>query len=202
MKSLLLIAVCVLVVKASGYNFPFESDQLVPADTEAFPAIAFGNAADAHPIQDLHGCRAFPGSPSWPPPEEWRELNGSLGGALLNPMPPGAVCYSNSEYYNQNACNDILANARSSRFYIDDPVSEMTTWTEGRTCSARNNPPGNCTQGGFPVYVVSYVRHSLTSNWKKGKSIAIVFERNAEQYISSTGQCHNRETRADSGELC
>ncbi|KAK8098311.1 FAD-binding domain-containing protein [Apiospora kogelbergensis] len=186
MKSLLLIAVCVLVVKASGYNFPFESDQLVPADTEAFPAIAFGNAADAHPIQDLHGCRAFPGSPSWPPPEEWRELNGSLGGALLNPMPPGAVCYSNSEYYNQNACNDILANARSSRFYIDDPVSEMTTWTEGRTCSARNNPPGNCTQGGFPVYVVNAttVRHvQIAVNFARNKSLRLVVKNTGHDWI-------------------
>ncbi|KAK8069071.1 hypothetical protein PG994_005687 [Apiospora phragmitis] len=91
MKSLLLIAICVLASKALGYNFPFEAVQLAPADTEAFPAIAFGDADDAHPVQDLHGCRAFPGEPSWPPEEEWKKLNNSLGGALLKPPPPGAV---------------------------------------------------------------------------------------------------------------
>lgn len=158
MKTFLLIAICVLAWKTLGYSFPFEAVQLAPADSDAFSAIAFGDSEDARPVQDLHTCRAFPGETSWPPEEEWEKLNGSLGGALLQPSPPGAVCYNNSESYDQAACNRILSTARSSRFYIDDPVTGLTSWTQGRTCPVANNPRGNCTQGGFPAYVVCH-RH-------------------------------------------
>lgn len=154
MKFLLMIAVCVLAWKTLGYNFPFEAVQLAPADTEALSAIAFGDAEEARPAHDMHGCRAFPGKASWPPEEEWQKLNSSLSGALLQPPPSGAVCYNNTKYYDQAACNTILTSARSSRFYIDDPVTEMTVWTQGRTCPVVNHPLGNCTQGGFPDYVV------------------------------------------------
>ncbi|KAK8879018.1 FAD binding domain-containing protein [Apiospora arundinis] len=186
MKSLFLIAVCVLVVKTLGFNFPFEADQLAAADTEAFPAIAFGNAGDPHPVQGLRGCRAFPGSPGWPPEEDWRQLNSSLGGALLKPTPPGAVCYSSSEYYDQAACNNILSNARNSRFYLNDPVSELTTWTEGHTCPVRNNAQGNCTQGGFPVYVVNAttVKHvQIAVNFARNRNLRLVVKNTGHDFI-------------------
>ncbi|KAK8018707.1 hypothetical protein PG991_007897 [Apiospora marii] len=188
MKSLLLIAVCVLACKTLGYNFPFEAVQLAPADTKAFAAIAFGDAEDARSVQDSYSyeCRAFPGEASWPPEEEWRKLNSSLGGALLQPPPPGAVCYNSSEYYDQAACNRILTNGRSGRFYIDDPVTGLTAWTQGRTCPVASNPEGNCTQGGFPAYVVNAttVKHvQIGVNFARNRNLRLVVKNTGHDFI-------------------
>ncbi|KAK7932434.1 hypothetical protein PG985_003146, partial [Apiospora marii] len=188
MKSLLLIAVCVLACKTLGYNFPFEAVQLAPADTKAFAAIAFGDAEDARSVQDSYSyeCRAFPGEASWPPEEEWRKLNSSLGGALLQPPPPGAVCYNSSEYYDQAACNRILTNGRSGRFYIDDPVTGLTAWTRGRTCPVASNPEGNCTQGGFPAYVVNAttVKHvQIGVNFARNRNLRLVVKNTGHDFI-------------------
>ncbi|KAK8085333.1 hypothetical protein PG997_006604 [Apiospora hydei] len=178
MKFSLLIAVCVLDWKKTwGYNFPFEAVQLAPVDTEGFSAITFGDAEYAHPVQGLQSrCRAFPGEPSWPPEEEWNKLNESLGGTLLAPHPPGAVCYSTSQYYDQGSCNGILTGARSSRFYIDDPVSGFTVWTEGRTCLVANNTQGNCTQGGFPVYVIAV-------NFARNRNLRLVVKNTGHDFV-------------------
>ncbi|KAK8044630.1 hypothetical protein PG993_004654 [Apiospora rasikravindrae] len=188
MKSLLLIALCVLARQPLSYHFPFEADQLTPADTEGFPGIAFGDTEDVHSAaQDLYSrCRAFPGERSWPPEEEWNQLNKSLGGALLKPPPPGVVCYSNSEFYDQAACNNILTSARSSRLYIDDPVSGLTVWAEGRTCLVGNNTQGNCTQGGFPVYVVNAttVKHvQIAVNFARNRNMRLVVKNTGHDFI-------------------
>ena len=44
------------------------------------------------------GCKAFPGSPDWPAGQEWRQLNQSLGGALLPPGFPASACYAEHDY--------------------------------------------------------------------------------------------------------
>ncbi|KAK7992808.1 hypothetical protein PG988_001602 [Apiospora saccharicola] len=188
MKSLLSIAICVLLLayRTLGYNFPFEAVQLAPADTEAFSAIAFGDAGEAHPVPDSHGCRVFPGEASWPPVEEWEKLNSSLGGALLQPLPPGAVCYKDSHYYDQAACNRLLTSARSSRFYVDDPVTEMTVWTQGRTCPVTNNPEGNCTQGGFPAYVVNATtvkQVQMGVNFARNRKLRLVVNNTGHDFV-------------------
>ncbi|KAF7525631.1 hypothetical protein G7054_g11009 [Neopestalotiopsis clavispora] len=137
---------------AAKVNFPFESVQLSEADIGDFSAIAFGN--NSTPISDAD-CRAHPGTSDWPAVAEWAQLNDTLQGSLLHPSPIAAVCYDGPSR-NATQCNILLRLAAISRFYLDDPLSVMTAWTEGDTCYATANSTGlNCTQGGFPEYVVN-----------------------------------------------
>lgn len=137
---------------AAKVNFPFESVQLSEADIGDFSAIAFGN--NSTPISDAD-CRAHPGTSDWPGVAEWAQLNATLQGSLLHPSPIAAVCYDGPSR-NPTQCNILLRLAAISRFYLDDPLSVMTAWTEGDTCYATANSTGlNCTQGGFPEYVVN-----------------------------------------------
>ncbi|KAK8052865.1 restculine oxidase precursor [Apiospora saccharicola] len=188
MKSLLSIAICVLLLayRTLGYNFPFEAVQPTPADTEAFSAIAFGDAGEAHPVPDSHGCRVFPGEASWPPVEEWESLTVLWVGRSCSLSRRGAVCYKDSHYYDQAACNRLLTSARSSRYYIDDPVTEMTVWTQGRTCPVTNNPEGNCMQGGFPAYVVNaktVKQVQMGVNFARNRKLRLVVKNTGHDFV-------------------
>ncbi|ETS75332.1 hypothetical protein PFICI_12276 [Pestalotiopsis fici W106-1] len=137
---------------AAKVNFPFESIQLAEADVEDFREVSFGNASVPVPNTD---CRAYPGASGWPVDADWAQLNKTLEGSLLHPSPIASVCYEGPSH-NSTQCNTLLRNASTSRFYIDDPLSVLTAWTEGDTCFATASPVGlNCTQGGFPEYVVN-----------------------------------------------
>jgi len=145
-----------LLTGANCIKFSYESVQLTKEDIENLPAIAFGDKSVTSAHEEA-SCKAIPGSPEWPADDEWNRLNSSLGGALLKPIPPASVCYSESSALVQDAaaCNFLLRNASSTRFYINDPLTVLSSWPEGDTCFATSNPQGNCTQGGFPTYVVN-----------------------------------------------
>ncbi|KAI1812429.1 hypothetical protein GGS20DRAFT_578319 [Poronia punctata] len=103
---------------------------------------------------DGSDCKVFPGDVKWPTQYEWVALNSSIGGVLLKPSPAGVVCYPGPEY-DQSQCQSLVRGASSSRFWLDDPLTELAQWTQGSSCVATLTPVGNCTRGGFPEYVVN-----------------------------------------------
>jgi hypothetical protein len=48
-----------------------------------------------------------------------------------------------------------VKNGCTDRIFIDDPITVFMQWPEGDTCPLTLNATGNCTQGGWPVYVVN-----------------------------------------------
>ncbi len=162
-----LAALLALITTASCVNFPFESIQLTDAATANFSAIAFGNKS-AIGTTTTSACRAFPGTADWPLDAEWAQFNSSIDGALLKPLPPAVVCYPGPSY-SLAKCISLLfggfgggggggggsSSNSDGRFYIDDPLTVLTSWPQGDTCAPSLQPRGNCTQGGFPVYVVN-----------------------------------------------
>ncbi|KAK4209630.1 hypothetical protein QBC37DRAFT_430120 [Rhypophila decipiens] len=124
-------------------------------------------------------CKRFPGDSNWPSDNQWQQLNVSLGGVLLKPVPPAAACYPNHPSFNPTTCNFLLTNASRTTFYLDDPLTVGTQWTQGNTCLASRNPTGNCTQGGFAAYVVnaSSVSHvQLAVNFARSNNIRLVIK--------------------------
>lgn len=99
-------------------------------------------------------CKAFPGNEDWPTFREWSQLNKSINGALLKPVPAASACYDGQDY-NSTQCHFLLTGASETRFYSDDPLTVLTQWPQGNTCLASSDPKGNCTRGGFPVYVAN-----------------------------------------------
>lgn len=150
-------------------------DQLTPHDVDGFEDVQFAKTTALSPSR----CKAFPGDPAWPSEEEWARLNRTLDGALLKPLPPAAVCYRTSPNFDQAACDFLVNNASRTSFYFDDPLTVLTQWPQGNTCLLSRRDTGNCTQGGFPIYVVNAtaVKHVQAAvNFARNKNIRLVIK--------------------------
>ena len=55
-------------------------------------------------------CKVMPGDQKWPSRLTWGIFNLLTGGALIETVPIGAVCYKNSGVYNAAKCAQIIAN--------------------------------------------------------------------------------------------
>ncbi|KAI1633705.1 hypothetical protein F4809DRAFT_666588 [Biscogniauxia mediterranea] len=188
MRTALIGGVIPLFAVVKGANFPFEAEVLTEADIKDFPSIAFGNisALGEPPFYDGPECKEYPGSEGWPTDDEWVQLNASLGGVLLKPVPLGAACYD-GPYRDEAKCDFILNNASTSRIWIDDPLSSFTTWPAGDACYATRDTEGlDCTQGGYPVYVVnaSTVKHIQAAvNFARNRNLRIVIKNTGHDFI-------------------
>ncbi|KAK8050432.1 FAD binding domain-containing protein [Apiospora phragmitis] len=167
-----------------------DSIQLAEQDIGDFSAIAFGDRATAtasRPEQEQR-CRVFPGDGLWPPTEEWTRLNRTLDGALLRPTPAGAVCYPEQRAYDAARCEFLLQDARSTRFWLDDPLTELAQWTQGSTCPAANETQTQgkeCTRGGFPEYVVNATtaKHvQMAVNFARNRGIRLVIKNTGHDF--------------------
>ncbi len=114
---------------------------LVAASAHGFPAA--GNAS----------CKAIPGGSDWPSLETWNQLNQTVGGHLLKPSPPGAVCHAAQATFSAEQCSAVQAKWGSDEFHSDDPVSvEWNNWTND---SCIPDPRLTCNADGYPVYVIN-----------------------------------------------
>lgn len=173
------VAVCVSVALLAGASYgalTLESVQLKDDDVSSFPGAKFGLWGGHHP--SMPACKAFPGSDDWPSERDWRRLNDTLGGALLQPVIPAAACYQGSNY-DADKCAFLVNNASRNHFYIDDPVTVLTQWPQGETCLPVLNATGSCTRGGFPEYVVnaSTVRHVQAAvNFARNNNVRLIIK--------------------------
>lgn len=172
------LAICELLNIVSSQSFPWESIQLTEEDTANFPAIAFGDSSSLSPQYNGSICREHPGSDKWPSSDDWDTFNASLGGVLLEPTPPAAVCYP-GPFRDMAKCISLLFSSFDSRFYLNDPLTVLTEWPQGSTCPATFAPVGSCTQGGFPVFVVNVTtaKHiQATVNFARNKNLRLVIK--------------------------
>lgn len=158
-------------------NFDYEEVQLTEEEADQYPAVAFGDPESS----TSHGprCRSHPGDKSWPSHSDWDALDEALGGVLLHPSPPGAVCYPDHSDYDPEQCEFLVEDANSSRFWIEDPLTAVPQWAQGNTCPVEIDPSGECTQGGYPAYVVNAtsVRHiQMAVNFARNKNIRLIIK--------------------------
>jgi len=172
-SALLLHAYYVLAV-----NFPWEQSQLSDSEIGNFSAIAFGNQS-ATPSPPRPRCRTSPGDATWPSLPDWNRLNASLGGALIQTVPQGAVCYPSHPRYDDRMCTTMVQAAVWTASGTDDPSAIVSPWLQGKTCYLTGSPSGNCTLGGFPVYIVNAtsVKHvQIAVNFARNNNIRLVIK--------------------------
>ena len=175
---LLWVAVSVLMQPMQAVKFPFETTQLSVADVVTNPSVEFG---DASHVTDYSGatCKAFPCTEDWPTEEQWSALNGTIDGVLLKPLPLASVCYA-GQVYDATRCTYLTTPPSGrAREYINDPLTVLTQWPQGVTCPTSLNSQGNCTQGGFPIYVanVTAVKHIQAAvNFARNKNVRLVIK--------------------------
>ncbi|KAH6657041.1 hypothetical protein BKA67DRAFT_514826 [Truncatella angustata] len=108
--------------------------------------------------KDDHGinssfCKATPGTTSWPSEVSWSQFNQSLGGGLLRPPPPGAVCHPGQSTYDAERCDAVATAWRTYDFHSQDPVSNM--WNQYSNDSCLPNVTYPCSDAGYPTYAVN-----------------------------------------------
>jgi hypothetical protein len=157
MRSLFLLPFLQGVLSA---GFPWESIQLSEDDVKNRSELAFG--ASAPGTEDPAKCKVYPGDSNWPSSDTWRAFNASLGGALIKPLPPAAVCYRSMSVYDTTKCDNVMKLYTNSILHVNDPASVVSPWLEGNNCSppyslgnASYNANQTCTSEGFPAYVVN-----------------------------------------------
>jgi hypothetical protein len=159
-------------------KFLYEAIQLTTKNFRSLSTINPSHGTISTRVDTSPECKAFPGDVDWPPASEWAVLNASVGGRLLNPLPPAVVCYPGPNR-DANRCNFLLNTAGNSRFFIDDPVTVLGQWPQGNTCLVSANVMGNCTQGGFPVYVVNVTSVSdvqAAVNFARTKNVRLIIK--------------------------
>jgi hypothetical protein len=98
-------------------------------------------------------CKSTPGSKIWPSTEVWAALNQTIGGQLIQPTPPGAVCHSSNPTYDAVACIAVQEAWSSEFFHQKNPISaEWNNWTND-SCLPIDTLP--CTSEGYPIYVIN-----------------------------------------------
>lgn len=108
--------------------------------------LALASAVDA-------GCKTYPGSPDWPAADAWSKLNDDLGGRLLQPPPPGAVCHPGQPTYDPRKCDAVRAGWVTYDFHLESPISVMWNNWSNDTCLPDAAYP--CSPDGYPAYVVN-----------------------------------------------
>lgn len=102
-----------------AYNFLYESLQLTDKDVANNSDIVFGKL----PGNITSKCKSMPGDATWPSIARWNAFNASLGGVLLEAVPPAAACYSGI-YENVTKCVAWRLQSRSS-IYVYDTASSI-----------------------------------------------------------------------------
>ena len=98
-------------------------------------------------------CKAVPGNDDWPSLDKWKALNESIGGRLLQPTPPGAICHPGHVSYNSVQCPTIQASWFTEPLHSEDPVSAY--WNNWSRDTCLPDPRAPCSSSGYPAYVVN-----------------------------------------------
>ncbi|VBB76586.1 Putative protein similar of AD/FMN-containing dehydrogenases of Aspergillus oryzae [Podospora comata] len=136
-------------------------------------------------------CKVFPGDRAWPSRLSWTVFNLLTGGALIETVPIGAVCYPNSGVYNAAKCQYVLANWAQSALHASDPTSVMSPLYQGETCMPQNGQTGTCEMGSFPSYSVkihSVYQVQLAVNFARNQNLRLVVHNTGHDFLGkSTG---------------
>ncbi|KAH8879740.1 FAD-binding domain-containing protein [Thozetella sp. PMI_491] len=129
-------------------------------------------------------CKAVPGSASWPAAETWARLNDTLGGRLLQPSPPGAVCHPTEPTFASAQCAKAQASWMDEFFHSDSPVS--VEWNNWANDSCPPDPRMTCSGSGYPVYVINattpdHVRAGI--NFAKEHSVRLIVKNSGHDYV-------------------
>ncbi|KAF9871773.1 isoamyl alcohol oxidase [Colletotrichum karsti] len=102
-------------------------------------------------------CKCSPADDCWPKADAWVKLNVSVGGNLIQNIPPAAVCYNQYRgisTYNSAKCAEATAKWTDERWQISQPASQLWTWGSNNTCELTTDPTRNCSSGNYPEYVI------------------------------------------------
>ncbi|KAH7099500.1 FAD/FMN-containing protein [Auriculariales sp. MPI-PUGE-AT-0066] len=92
------------------------------------------------------------GQTCWPAPETWATFNASIGGRLVAPVPPAAVCHNDRQLYDAAACEVAKSNWTNSFWRASQPGGyQDLLWENGsEQCFIDATQDAPCQQGLVP----------------------------------------------------
>ncbi|KAI1344273.1 putative 6-hydroxy-D-nicotine oxidase [Xylariaceae sp. FL0016] len=140
----------------------------------------------------FNSCKTFPGDALWPIKTIWKVFDLLTGGALIETVPIGAVCFTNSEHYDEAKCQDILDHWTESATHANDPTSVMSPLFQGKTCMPQSGGDGStCELGGFASYSVNIstvAQVQLAINFARNLNLRLVIQNTGHDFLGkSTG---------------
>ncbi|KAM6514032.1 hypothetical protein FALCPG4_015212 [Fusarium falciforme] len=129
-------------------------------------------------------CKAFPGTSDWPSKSQWNHLNETLGGRLLQPTPPAAVCHTDWPNYDSQACSQVKSNWSIYEYHTENPISVMWDQFTNDTCLPDGEFP--CSADGYPAYVINVTTTEhvkLGINFARKHSVRLVVKNTGHDYI-------------------
>ncbi|KAI8214680.1 FAD-linked oxidoreductase ZEB1 [Colletotrichum sp. SAR 10_77] len=114
--------------------------------------------------------------------QSWAALNESLGGRLLQPAAPGAVCHPGEPTYDAGRCADVRAGWSRFDFHKADPVSVM--WDNWSNDTCLPDAAYLCRADGYSAFVVNA---TTPEHVKFGVDFGVARENNVRLIVKSTG---------------
>ncbi|KAK7712510.1 hypothetical protein SLS64_004894 [Diaporthe eres] len=198
---------------ASGVGyFAYEKSQLTPAvisnltsyleaqnNIDSNAAIFdFANASDASLRKRHRGCKAYPGSASWPSKVVWRLFDLFLGGSLIEGVPAAAVCYPDWPQYDEAKCADLGVSWTDPAWRAAQPTEVDWPVFEGMSClppglgDFLSRPNSTCELGGMPAYVVNATNVAQIQ-------LAVNFARNLNIRLNIKNSGHDFNAKSTAG---
>ncbi|KAI1757844.1 putative 6-hydroxy-D-nicotine oxidase [Xylaria castorea] len=134
-------------------------------------------------------CKTYPGDLLWPLQPVWKVFNLPTGGALIKTVPIGAACFTDSEHYDAEKCQEILAHWNESPTHADDPTSIMSPLYQGETCMPQNGNDSTCRIGGFPSYSVNVstvAQVQLAINFARNTNVRLVVKNTGHDFLGKS----------------
>ncbi|KAK4142218.1 uncharacterized protein C8A04DRAFT_13385 [Dichotomopilus funicola] len=134
-------------------------------------------------------CKTYPGDWNWPSRLTWGLFDLLTGGALIETVPIGAVCYPDNGVYDAAKCADIIAHWTESATHERDPTSVMSPLYQGETCMPQNGNSTKCTLGGFPSYAVkitSVYQVQLAINFARTTGLRLVVKNTGHDFLGKS----------------
>lgn len=125
-------------------------------------------------------CKPLPNTPAWPSDDAWMKLNESIGGSLISPPPPGAVCHPSwPKLYSNDTCTAFRQDWINSSWHAANPI---TSDYNDDTCIPYPEFGATCSRAGYPAYTVnaSEVSHVV-------EAVKFVKESGVRLVIKGTG---------------
>jgi hypothetical protein len=191
--SLWLTALLAALSSAAPPLFDSERDQLTDSCLDGISSSLrslFVTESAQAPRRSFSRCKVFPGDLLWPRPEVWTALDILTDRRLLKPLPQARVCYDGPDY-NGTKCAELTAVWSRSYTHLTDPIEMMTPTAQGMTCLPPNVfDSHNCTQGGFPVYVINATtpKHvQLGVNFARNTGVRLVVRNTGHDFLGKSG---------------
>ncbi|PKS09465.1 hypothetical protein jhhlp_004081 [Lomentospora prolificans] len=125
-------------------------------------------------------CKVIPGDANWPSQASWARFNESIGGGLLQPAPPGAVCHQGFRTYDPDQCPAVVSGWATYHFHAEHPTSSQ--WNQFSNDSCLPDPSNPCDASGYPTFVVN-----ATETEHVQAAVNFARENNVRLIVKATG---------------